>query len=257
MRGVVRCDHCGAPHRREAASTRFRCDWCGGDNRVEAIQLVEELIFAADDRTRDPATRVREALGSRGLQGARVTPRDCRWFGVWQVVNADGEEFVAPVAATLGEEPVIRILPAGPMKALGEDEPSWATDLPTRPAPGEDTEEVIAAARATFDAAETDVVLVRLLWLGIAEFDLEYSGRRFAATQILGTDRVLFETLPARRTMPEAVHERLVAFSVFVAGAIGLGLLVPGPMERLAFEAGWLLLGALYWMVRRDAGALR
>ena len=96
MRGVVRCDHCGAPHRREAASTRFRCDWCGGDNRVEVVRLVEELILAADDRTRDPATRVREALGSRGLRGATLNPQAPRWAGLWQVVNEDGEEFLAP-----------------------------------------------------------------------------------------------------------------------------------------------------------------
>ncbi len=97
MRGVVRCDHCGAPHRRDAASTRFRCDWCGGDNRVEAIRLVEELLLAADDHSRDPATRVREAFGCRGLREVVLSPSPHRWVGIWQVVNDEGEEFLSPV----------------------------------------------------------------------------------------------------------------------------------------------------------------
>lgn len=252
MRGVVRCDHCGAPHRREAASTRFRCDWCGGDNRVEVVRLVEELILATDDHTRDPATRVREELGSRGLRGATITPQPSRWAGLWQVVNEDGEEFLAPVASTVVDEPVLRALPAGPLRTLGDDPPGWASDLPERPATDHDSESVVQAARAAFDAAESPVVLVRLVWIGIAEFTASYGGQGFGVVQVLGTDRVIFETLPAARTSSSVVKERLLAFGTFVGGAAVLGVIIPEAGPRLAFELGWLALGSLYWMIRRD-----
>jgi hypothetical protein len=252
MGGVVRCDHCGAPHRREAARTRFRCDWCGGDNRVEAVRLVEELLLAADDHSRDPATRVREALGSRGLRGAAIHPRAKRWVALWQVVNEDGEEFLSPVAATTGAEPVLRTLPAGPMRQPDDDPPSWTANLDPRPPIGEDADTIVAAARASFDDADTPVVLVRLVWVGVAEFNASYGGRSFGVLQILGTDRVIFESLPEVRSSGSLIPERLAAFGLFLVGAVAVGLLVDEAMPRLAFEAGWLALGTLFWLVRRD-----
>lgn len=252
MGGVVRCDHCSAPHRREAASTRFRCDWCGGDNRVEAVRLVEELVLAADDRSRDPGTRVREALGSRGLRGATVHSRAKRWVALWQVVNEDGEEFLSPVAATTSEEPVLRTLPAGPLRLLTDEPPSWTTALDPRPAIDEDADTIVLAAQASFDNPECAVVLVRLVWAGAAEFTVSYAGQSFGALQILGTDRVIFETLPDARTTGALIPERLAAFTVFIAGAIAVGVFVDEAGPRLAFEAGWLALGTLFWLIRRD-----
>ena len=252
MRGVVRCDHCGAPHRREAARTRFRCDWCGGDNRVEAVRLVEELLLAADDRTRDPATRVREALGSQGLRGATVHPRAKRWVALWQVVNEDGEEFLSPVSATSLEEPVLRSLPAGPLRLLVEDQPSWVTNLDPRPSIDEDADTIVKAAQANFDEPESPVVLVRLVWIGVAEFMVSYDGQSFGALQVLGTDRVVFESLPAVRSSASLIPERLAAFGIFIAVAIAMGLLVDDPGPRLVVEAGWLALGTLFWLIRRD-----
>ena len=113
-------------------------------------------------------------------------------------------------------------------------------------------ESVVQAARADFDAAESPVVLVRLVWIGIAEFMASYAGQSFGVVQVLGTDRVVFETLPAARASSSAVKERLLAFGAFVAGAAALGLIVAEAGPRLAFELGWLALGSLYWMIRRD-----
>ncbi|RKZ13507.1 hypothetical protein DRQ32_01435 [bacterium] len=257
MRGVVRCDHCGAPHRREAASTRFRCDWCGGDNRVQTHEIMEELILAADDHTKDPATRVREALGSRGFERATLTPRPARWIGIWQVVNDDGEEFTAPVTSVGQDDAFLRTLPAGPLQGLAAEAPAWVSDLPPRPDTDHDSRTIVEAARADFDSPEANVVLVRLVWIGIQEFMVGHQKRGFAATQIIGTDRVLFESLPSARTMPAPVTERLAAFAVFAAGALILGVLVQDSIARLAFELGWISLGAAFWIIRRDAGVIR
>jgi hypothetical protein len=254
MRGVVRCDHCGAPHRRDAASTRFRCDWCGGDNRVEAVRLVEELLLAADDRTRDPATRVREALGSRGLRAATVHSRAQRWAALWQVVNEHGEEFLAPVSSTTATEPALRSLPAGPLRLLDDDPPSWTTGLDPRPAIDQDADTVVKAAQASFDDADSAVVLVRLVWIGVAEFKVSYRGQTFGALQVLGTDRVIFETLPDARTSEALIPERLATFAAFIVGAILLGVVVDEAGPRLALEASWLALGTLFWFIRRDRG---
>ena len=256
MRGVVRCDHCGAPHRRETASTRFRCDWCGGDNRVEVIRVAEELLLAADDRTRDPATRVRDELGSRGLGGADLTAHPPRWVGLWQVVNEDGEEFLGPVRATMTAEPILRALPAGPLRTTDEEPPSWVSALSERPPVDRDGEAVVEAARATFDDAESPVVLVRLVWTGVAPFTVGYSGRTLGALQILGTDRVVFESLPEPQSSSPLVKERLLAFLLFVMGAVAVGVAVNQPGPRFALELGWLGLGALYWMIRRDRDPL-
>lgn len=219
--------------------------------------MIEELLFAADDHSRDPATRVREVLGSRGLHEATLLPQPARWFGLWQVVNDRGEEFVTPVASTVQGEPVLRQLPTGPMQTLDEESPAWAVTLEGRPDPGEDTDQMIQAARATFDAAESEIVLVRLVWVGIVEFGLQYRGHSFSATQILGTDRVLLAALPAPEPAPQANHERLLAFGAFSVGALLFGLLVTDPVLRLMAESGWLTVGALYWWVRRDLGAWR
>lgn len=259
MRGVVRCDHCGAPHRREAASTRFRCDWCGGDNRVEPIRLVEELLLAADDHSRDPATRVREAFGCRGLGDVVLTPSPHRWVGLWQVVNDEGEEFLSPVQHGDVGERVLRTLPAAPLRTPDDQPPGWARDLPPRPSPEHDADSIVEAARATFDSPDSDVVLVRLVWMGVAEFTVRYGDENSGAVQILGTDRVIFENIPEVRTTAPVVPERLYAWGLFVSGALLLGMLVPEAGPRLAFETGWFAIAGFYWLIRRDrgVGALR
>jgi hypothetical protein len=259
MRGVVRCDHCGAPHRRDAASTRFRCDWCGGDNRVEAIRLVEELLLAADDHSRDPATRVREAFGCRGLREVVLSPSPHRWVGIWQVVNDEGEEFLSPVQHGEVGERVLRVLPAAPLRTLDDEPPGWARDMPPRPSPEHDADSIVEAARANFDSPDSDVVLVRLVWMGVAEFTVGYGDEISGAVQILGTDGVIFENLPETRTTALAIPERLYAWGLFVIGALLLGIMVPEPGPRLAFEVAWFAFASLYWLIRRDrgAGALR
>lgn len=254
MRGVVRCDHCGAPHRRDAASTRFRCDWCGGDNRVETVRLVEELILAANDHSRDAATRVREAFGCRGLGDVVLTPSPHRWVGLWQVVNDEGEEFLSPVQQGEFGERVLRTLPAAPLRAPDEDPPGWARDLPPRPSPEHDADSIVEAARANFGSADSEVVLVRLVWIGVAEFMVRYGDQTSGALQILGTDRVIFENIPERKTMLPVVPERLFAWGFFVAGALLLSMLIPEPGPRLAFELGWFALASMYWLIRRDRG---
>lgn len=257
MRGVVRCDHCGAPHRREAASTRFRCDWCGGDNRVEVRRLVEELVLAADDHSRDPATRIHEALGRRGLVATALHPRTPRWVGVWQVVNEDGEAFNAPVRATVQHEPVIRTLPAGTLRGIEEGPPAWAGQLPARPELDEDSRTIVEAARADFDAQDAPVTLVRLVWIGVAEFVVNVGEDAFQVAQILGTDRVVFERAPAAPAPGPPVGERLFSWAVFLAGAVVLGVVVRDPGARLASEVGWLALGLFFWLLRRDVVGAR
>jgi hypothetical protein len=252
MGGVVRCHHCGAPHRRETASTRFRCDWCGGDNRVEAMRLVEELVLATDDHSRDPATRVREALGSRGLRGTAVTPQPARWAALWQVVNAEGEEYLSPALASDGTELPVRTLPAGPLRLLTEDLPGWTASLGPRPSTEETADSIVDAARATFDKADADVVLVRLVWVGVQEFGLRWAGESFGAIQILGTDRVIFDRLPRQRATAPLIPERLALFGGFAAAAIAVGVLVKDPVARLVMEAALMAAGTLIWMVRRD-----
>ncbi len=254
MRGVVRCDHCGAPHRRDVASTRFRCDWCGGDNRVEIVRIVEELILAADDHSRNPATRVREALGCRGLGNVELTPSPPRWVGLWQVVNDDGEEFLSPVQHGEVGERVLRSLPAAPLRTPDDELPGWARDLPPRPSPEHDADSIVEAARANFDSTDADVVLVRLVWMGVAEFTIRYGDDTSAVVQILGTDRVIFENLPVARTTASVVPERLYAWGLYVSGAVLLGMLIREAGPRLALELGWFAIASLYWLIRRDRG---
>jgi hypothetical protein len=258
VRGVVRCDHCGAPHRRDGASTRFRCDWCGGDNRVEAQCLVEELLFAADDHSRDPATRVRDALGSRGLAETSIRPGPLRWVGLWQVVNEQGEEFLACTGRRT-DAPPLKGLPTGPLVGIGEQPPGWVSSLPERPVPEHDPETIVDAARAEFEQDEAAVTLIRLVWIGVAEFLLDFRGHSFGALQILGTDRVQFEGLPEAGSMQAVVPERLLAWTVYAIGALALGLLVSEPGPRLAFELGWFGLAGAVWLVRshRTAGVPR
>ena len=42
----------------------------------------------------------------------------------------------------------------------------------------------------------------------------------------------------------------------FVMGAVAVGVAVNQPGPRFALELGWLGLGALYWMIRRDRDPL-
>jgi hypothetical protein len=83
-----------------------------------------------------------------------------------------------------------------------------------------------------------------------------YSGRTLGALQILGTDRVVFESLPEPQSSSPLVKERLLAFLLFVMGAVAVGVAVNQPGPRFALELGWLGLGALYWMIRRDRDPL-
>ena len=173
-------------------------------------------------------------------------------MALWQVVNEQGEEFLSPVAVTATDEPVLRTLPAGPLRPPEDDPPSWTANLAPRPPTDEDADTIVSAAQATFDDAESPVVLVRLVWVGIAEFTASYTGSSFGVMQILGTDRVIFDSLPAARSSSALIPERLVAFALFVTGAVALGLIVGDAGPRLAFEAGWLALGTLFWLIRRD-----
>ena len=103
------------------------------------------------------------ALGSRGLRGTAVTPQPARWAALWQVVNAEGEEYLSPALANDGTELPLRSLPAGPLRLLTEDLPGWTASLGPRPSTEETADSIVDAARATFDKADADVVLVRLV----------------------------------------------------------------------------------------------
>jgi hypothetical protein len=174
-------------------------------------------------------------------------------------VNDDGEEFLSPVQHGEVGERVLRALPAAPLRTPDDELPGWARDLPPRPSPEHDADSIVEAARANFDSPDSDVVLVRLVWMGVAEFTVGYGDEISGAVQILGTDRVIFENLPEARTTASVVPERLYAWGLFLSGALLLGILVREAGPRLAVETGWFAFASLYWLIRRDrgVGALR
>lgn len=250
MGRIVACDHCGAPHRPARGQTRFTCEWCGGENADASSAAVEELAAVGTSDASRARRRAVDLLRRRGVRSARVEVGQARWLPIWQVVGAEGEEFVR--CGRRRPDRLVAGLGLPPARLVGVDElgSDFADEDAGRPTPELEAAEIVAAARATFEESEAPLRALRLIWVHARELRIHTASSTVAGLHLGAPDEVLVGSLPAEATDPPARPGLVAAYAGFVAGAFGLGLLVEDPFGRALACAAWLVVGWSAWAAR-------
>lgn len=248
MQGVVNCQQCGAPHRPVRGQTRFACEWCSAENSVHLEVHTEELVVLGSCDQALARARADEVLRRRGVRNARIAARPMRWTVLWQVVSESGDEFVhcgvpdpARLETTL-RMPTATLVPLDDERAPRNFDPATSASLGVT--------EIVAAARATFDDGDAPLRAVRCVWVPVSDLEVRVGPERTSGLYVGGSDEVVFEPMPARATDAPLQMERLAAFSLFVVGALLLGLLLPDLTTRTLALMAWTVVGFAEWGIR-------
>lgn len=255
MSQVVQCQQCGASHRPVRGQTRFSCEWCGAENTAPGGAVLEELIVVGACEPSLATMRAKETLQRRGVRGARVTARPMRWSPLWQVLSDAGDEFVRSGNLETSRLEASMRMPTARLVSAEEGDP--VSRAHPRPDPSVALEEIIRAARATFDDGDAPLTAVRLVWIPICDLELTVCGVRAQGLYVGGSDEVLFESLPPEATDPPARPDRLLAFAGFMAVAGSIGMMVNDPLARAFALAGWLACAWTVWGTRVFAARRR
>ena len=248
MARVVSCGQCGAPHRPPHGVTRYRCDFCGTANERDDGPDYEELVSSREfSRARAAEVLAREAL-ARGFDPDQVTLEAPRWLALWQAVSRDGEEQLlcadpaaaGPLDARLG-------LPALPLTPRDADA-SPEMEMPE--SPPIDAADAAEASRALFGDSEFEPRSLRLIWLRVADLWLHTPSERQRGLYVAGAERIFVPRVADTGPRSRLRSDLLSFYAVFLAGAVGTGLLVADPVARALGILGW---AAATYLVARAA----
>lgn len=197
MAVLVRCNHCGAPHRVVAAGERFRCDYCRGWNYLQGTTGREELVCPSTTS----ASRIRESvlrhLQQRGLSCLSLQLEERVSLPLWQLVSQQGEELLLPAA--LLDETALSGMQAPALELVPRDDPRAAAGaIPSSAALEISREQAEATALAGFQEPDSTLETVRLIWLSLVPVRLSFrNGTVHRGFYLDGADRVLLGSLPA------------------------------------------------------------
>lgn len=194
MAVLVRCNHCGAPHRVVAAGERFRCDYCRGWNVLEDSAGSEELVCPTTTRSARIKDSVLRHLHQLGLSCLSVKMEARVPLPVWQLVSQHGEELFLPAA--LRHEPVITSLQAPALHLVSRDDPkAQGIEMPAS-ALEVSQDQAEAAALASFQESDSTLQSVRLIWLSLVPLRVRFRSGSHTGFYLDGADRVLLGSLP-------------------------------------------------------------
>ncbi len=243
---LVRCSHCGAPHRSVSARERFVCDYCKGLNILHEETSLEELVCPVDPSMTRVLDTVHLHLMARGLSAPTIRLEAARRLPVWQIVSREGEEVFLPAA--LRDLAAVEALrpPALPLvskaEALleGEGPPALPLEI--------SREEAEKTALATFDDPEAPLEAVRLIWLPVVPLRVKTRVGEVRGLYLEGAERLLLETIPPGAADESGGERWMVAVIALFAVDLLVGALLPTWPLRIA---GLALSTALMWVVFR------
>ncbi len=194
MATLVRCVHCGAPHRAVSARERFVCSYCRGSNRIESGLRFEELVCPL----RRSPTLVRQAvqrdLQLRGLPELPVETEHSCFLPIWQVISAEGEEFLLPAGLRDHPQAASARPPGAPLLGRKDPELGEVTGLPDAPEISRDEAE--ASALASFEHPEAPIESIRLLWYAVTPVRVRTRVGPLQGLFLEGADKLLLESVP-------------------------------------------------------------
>lgn len=246
MAVLVRCSHCGAPHRSVSARERFVCDYCKGLNILHEETSLEELICPASTPSVRILDMVRQQFLARDLPSFPAELDPPRLLPVWQIVSREGEECL--VAAALRELPMVEALrpPALPLVSkaeallMGQERTALPLEIPR--------EEAEATALASFDDGDALLEAVRLIWLPVVTLRVKTPAGTVRGLYLEGADRLLLEPVPSSAGDEAARPAWIIALAALFAMDLVLGRgLHAWPLKVAMLAAG----SALAWVVFR------
>lgn len=244
MATLVRCVHCGAPHRVVSSRERFVCSYCQGSNRLESGLQFEELVCPL----RCSATRVENAvqrdLQLRGLAELPVRVEASRFVPVWQFVSAEGEEFLLP--AGMRDHPITASLrpPASPL--MSREDPALGNPEGLPLAPELSRQEAEAAALATFEHPEAPIECIRLLWYAITPVRVSTRVGELDGLFLEGAEKLVLEAVPPAARDEPLRAELLVSLLAYFAATIAVGAASESWPARI-LAVGGCVLAAWFW----------
>ncbi len=249
MAVLVRCNHCGAPHRVVAADERFRCDYCRGWNYLQGSAGSEELVCP----TTTSSSRIKESvlrhLRQRGLSCRALQLEERISLPLWQLVSQQGEELLLPAA--LLDEAAISGMQAPALQLVARDDPRAAGSVIASSALEISREQAEETALASFQEPDSTLQTVRLIWLSLVPVRLSFqSGTVHRGFYLDGADRVLLGSLPAAAGDESLRMELALGLAGFFLLCLAVGALSHEWGTRivllLACSAGsWLLFRSL------------
>lgn len=247
MATLVRCVHCGAPHRAVSVRERFVCAYCRGSNRLESVTRHEELVCPGRRSSKDVREAVLRELQLRGLRELRVRTRESRFLPIWQLISAEGEEFLLP-ADMAGDSLAAGVRPpAAPLISRSDPSARDLGDLPRAPAvPREEAE---SAALAAFEHAEAPIESTRLLWYAVTPVELGTRVGTLRGLFLEGADKLILEAVPPAARDEPLRPELLFSLLAFLSCCLLWGSWadsVPALVLGLALCCG----GAWLWFRR-------
>ncbi len=249
MAVLVRCNHCGAPHRVVAAGERFRCDYCRGWNYLQGSTGSEELVCP----TRTSSSRIRESvlrdLRERGLSCRTLRLEDRISLPLWQLVSQQGEELLLPGA--LLEEAAISGMQAPALELVPRDDPRAAAITIAATEPEISREQAEATALASFQEPDSTLQTVRLIWLSLVPVRISFSsGTVHQGFYLDGADRVLLGSLPDSAGDESLRMELALGLAGFFLACLAVGALCREWGTRIVLllacsACSWLLFRSL------------
>lgn len=244
MATLVRCVHCGAPHRAVSARERFVCSYCKGSNRLESSSHFEELVCPV----RKSSSRVRQAvirdLQLRGLPQLPVKTEASRFLPVWQLISAEGEEFLLPAGSR--DHPVASAVrpPAAPLLARDDPELGALAGLPE--APEIPREEAEASGLASFDHGDAPIESIRLLWYAVTPVVVKTRVGSLQGLFLEGAEKLLLEPIPPAASDEPLRAELLLSLIIFFVSCLVWGAQADGWFPRI-LGLGVVCAGAWLW----------
>ncbi len=243
---LVRCSHCGAPHRSVSARERFVCDYCKGLNVLHEERLLEELVCPVAPVASRVLDTVRLHLMTRGLPSFPVELDAARRLPFWQIVSTEGEECFLPAAWR--QMPAVEALrpPAAPLvgKAeavlMGEGPPAVPLEI--------SREEAEKTALASFEQDDALLEVVRLIWLPVVPLRVSTPSAVVQGLYLGGAERLLLESIPPEASDAEFRWEWVGALAALFGSSLLLGATIGGWTERLVALS---VDAAVLWIVLR------
>ncbi len=243
MARLVACPQCGSTHRSVAEQTRFTCDYCQNLVVVDRRIRVEEFVVPARVDVAQARAWAQRWLEAQGVVRPQVVTQTPTQVPYWHVSSGGGEEATLPAVEL--DSTLLRRLSLPALPVVARDQTRGAFDQ--LPVPTVTREEAEATALASFRETDPSVVGMRLVWIPVVPLRARANGDEIQGFFLCGTDKVMFEPIPASARCRPGEPTRLMTYASFAVLALVMGMSVAGFWPRALGEGGLVALALVAW----------